>query len=402
MSASASIRADALHVAQISFFLDPAGREPEHLLRAWPSLVDVAECARRAGARVTVIQASGVTRALERGGISYHFLPFGRMARHADGGRALAAMLRELAPSVLHVHGLGFARDVNALARLAPHTPIVLQDHADRVPRFWRRAAARRAAARVAGVAFCARAQALPFMRAGLIEPRTSVYEIPESTSRFTPGDQAAARAATSTDGEPLVLWVGHLDENKDPLAVLAGISAAARVLPGLKLWCCFAAAPLLQQVRQRIETDEWLRGRVQLLGRMPHERIEQLMRAADYFVLGSHREGSGYSLIEALACGVTPVVTDIPSFRALTAGGTVGKLWPCGEPRALAAALEACVSEANAGQRAAVRAHFEAQLSFEAVGRKLVGMYEDVAARWPRRCAPDRTAPPVAPAARA
>ena len=52
-------------------------------------------------------------------------------------------------------------------------------------------------------------------------------------------------------------------------------------------------------------------------------------MRAADLFVLGSHREGSGYSLIEALACGLPPIVTDIPSFRSLTGAGVVGALWP-------------------------------------------------------------------------
>ena len=45
-------------------------------------------------------------------------------------------------------------------------------------------------------------------------------------------------------------------------------------------------------------------------------------MQAADLFVLGSHREGSGYSLIEALACGLPPVVTDIHAFRTLTGCG--------------------------------------------------------------------------------
>ncbi len=54
------------------------------------------------------------------------------------------------------------------------------------------------------------------------------------------------------------------------------------------------------------------------LLGRVPHERIEMLMRAADLFVLGSHREGGNTSLIEALATGLLPVVTDIPSSRSL------------------------------------------------------------------------------------
>jgi glycosyltransferase involved in cell wall biosynthesis len=105
-------------------------------------------------------------------------------------------------------------------------------------------------------------------------------------------------------------------------------------------------------------------------------------MRAADIFVLGSHREGSGYSLIEALGCGLPPVVTDIPSFRALTGAGAVGSLWPCGDSQALSRALQALAARTGASVRAAVRAHFERELSFAALGTKLVTMYRDVSVR--------------------
>jgi glycosyltransferase involved in cell wall biosynthesis len=105
-------------------------------------------------------------------------------------------------------------------------------------------------------------------------------------------------------------------------------------------------------------------------------------MRAADMFVLGSHREGSGYSLIEALACGLPPVVTDIPSFRALTGAGAVGRLWPCGDSQALSEALQVVAASADANTRSAVRRHFERELSFSALGAKLVTMYRDVSVR--------------------
>jgi glycosyltransferase involved in cell wall biosynthesis len=109
-------------------------------------------------------------------------------------------------------------------------------------------------------------------------------------------------------------------------------------------------------------------------------------MRASDLFVLGSHREGSGYSLIEALACGLPPVVTDIASFRTLTGGGKVGWLWPCGDARGLATALVSIAAQPRMQARTAVRAHFDAELSFEAVGRKLAAAYrhlrEDNAAK--------------------
>ena len=129
---------------------------------------------------------------------------------------------------------------------MRPSTPILLQDHADRVPRFWRRSAWRRGAAAASGMSFCARAQAEPFRRARLLPPNVEIFEIPELTSSFAPGDAAAARAATGLHGDPAILWVGHLDANKDPLTVLEGVSAAARdlaELAALVLLCNVAVA---------------------------------------------------------------------------------------------------------------------------------------------------------------
>jgi glycosyltransferase involved in cell wall biosynthesis len=370
-----------LHVAQISFFNDPQGRGPSQLLEAWATLVDVAEAASRSGVRVSVVQASAHSEQLQRDGVGYYFLPFGEHSGVADQV-AVRELLCDLAPDVVHVHGLNFPRDVLSLAAHVPDIPIILQDHASRPPRLWRRALWRRALSVAGGIAFCAREQAQPFASAGLVHAHTRVYEVPESTSRFTPGDREEARHLTNIRGEPAILWVGHLDANKDPLAVLDGVSAAVPALPRLQLFCCFGVAPLLRAVQERIASDSCLRERVTLLGRVPHERVEQLMRAADIFVLGSHREGSGYSLIEALACGLPPVVTDIPSFRSLTAAGAVGALWPCGDSRALCEALQSVAARADRGMRAAVRAHFDRELSFAALGAKLSAMYEDVVER--------------------
>ena len=372
----------AMHVAQISFFCDPARRLPGQLLEAWPSLVDVAEAAAGAGARVSVIQASTHTSTVVHNGVAYYFLPFGRMALGRPDEDSLRALLATLSPDVAHVQGLGFVDDVLALSAIAPRLPILLQDHADRLPRPWRRRSWRSAIATSEAVSFSSRAQADPFRRAGLLGESTRVVEIPECPSRFSPGDQAAARAATGLGGDPCLLWVGRLDRNKDPQTVLAGVSHAAQCLPHLRLWCCYGTAPLLSQVQRQIARDPLLAPRVRLLGSVAHERIEQLMRAADIFVLGSHHEGSGYSLIEALACGLPPVVTDIPSFRTLTDGGAAGALWPCGDSGALAAALVSLATKPRPQLRAAARAHFERELSLEAVGRKLCAVYRQLQER--------------------
>lgn len=369
------------HVAQISFFTDPEGRPPAQLLHDWPSLVDVAEAASRANIRVSVIQACRISETVTRNDVSYYFLPFGCAAPRQQQTRAFGELIHRLRPDVCHVHGLGFPHDVLSLSAVVRARPIVLQDHADRPPRLWRRWSWRRAFSVASGMAFCALDQARPFARVGLIQAQTQLYEIPESTSRFAPADDDA-RCAMGLTGDPLILWVGHLDANKDPLTVLEGISAAVRVLPRLELWCCFGAAPLMREVQNRITTDPALRDRVHLLGQVPHQTVEQLMRAADLFVLGSHREGSGYSLIEALACGLPPVVTDIPSFRSLTGSGAVGALWPCGDARRLCEAVVAMTQRPKAPTRAAVRAHFDSELSIDALGRKLRSMYEDLLRR--------------------
>lgn len=370
------------NVVQISFFSDPEGRSAARLLNEWPTLVDVAEAAAKSGSNVSVVHASSQTEHLERNGVHYHFLPIDDAASRGAYSAECRRLLRALTPEVFHVHGLDFPRQVRSLAELTPRVPIILQDHASRPPRIWRRAAARRGMSVAAGVAFCALDQAQPFARAGLMSASTQVYEIPESTSRFAPADRSDARRATGVEGDPAVLWVGHLDANKDPLTVLEGISAAIGELPHLRFYCCFGNAPLLRAVRSRIASDPRLRDRVHLVGRLPHEKIELMMRAADIFVLGSHREGSGYSLIEALACGLPPVVTDIPSFRSLTKAGAVGKLWPCDDARALCQALLSIANRSGFALRAAVRAHFERELSSNALGVKLAAMYEDVLAR--------------------
>lgn len=363
-----------LHVAHISFFLDPEERPPEQLLCDWWSLVDIAEAAASGGARVTVIQACVHPATIERDGITYRFVRPG----HAGLVRSetFATLVQELAPDVFHVHGLGFPAEVQALAMADPATPILLQDHADRVPRFGRRRAWRHGLAAVAVVTFCAADQALPFQRAGLLQPRTRILTIAESTTRFAPGDRRVARALTGLHGEPCILWVGHLDRNKDPLSVLRGLGAAVGRLPDPQLWLCFGSAPLRDEVERYVASQRQLRDRVHLVGRVPHERVEHLMRASDLFVLGSHREGSGYSLIEALACGVAPVVTDIPSFRALTSDGRIGRLWRCGDAGAFAEALAVAATDTRM-TRAAVRAHFDATLSMVALGRQWMNAYQ-------------------------
>ena len=363
-----------MRVVQLNLHPAPAGLPPAELFLQWPTLADIPEAVAAGGPRVSVVQAANHDTRLVRNGIEYRFVDLRAYASPRARGRHVASLLRGNLPDVLHIHSLACAEEAFAIAQLLPSLPIVLQDHADRVPSWWRRPVWRRWMRSVDAVAFTAPALAHRFEAAGLFPPMLRVFAIPESSSRFTPGTVEAARASTGLTGSPAVLWVGHLNDNKDPLTVLDGFALLAAEMPEARLYYVFGSAPLDEAVQARIAGDDRVRGRVQLLGRVPHAQVETLMRAADLFVSGSHAESCGFALLEAMACGLTPVVTDIPSFRELTGNGAVGRLYPVGDSARCGAALINAARKRT--PRELVREHFQARLAFPALGRRWAAAY--------------------------
>ena len=367
-----------LRVVQVHCVIDEC-RSPEELLAAWPTMPLVASAASRAGADVAVVSAARSAARFAHDGVAYRFVPEPRVRRGNGPGIMpwrLAAAARELRPDVIHFNGLDFPLHARAMGGAG--APVLVQDHASSPAggharmRHW-------GLQKVAGAAFTSAEQGAAFKAAGRLPAATPIYEIPESSSAFAPGDRDDARRKSGVHGDPALLWVGHLDGNKDPLTILEAVRQALPRLPGLQLWCAFGSAVLLPAVQGLLGEDAHLAAHVHLLGRVAHAEIETLCRACDLFVLGSHHEGSGYALLEALACGLVPVVSDIPSFRSLT-GGAVGALVPPGDAEGFAAGIVTQAARPRREARAAVLAHFAAVLSPDALGRRLVRAYETLA----------------------
>ena len=140
-----------------------------------------------------------------------------------------------------------------------------------------------------------------------------------------------------------------------------------------------YGADDLLGAVRERIERSALLRSRVRLVGAAAHADLAAFYSAADLFVLGSHHEGSGYAMIEAMACGAVPVVTDIPTFRLLTGGASVGGLWTPGDATRLAHALGDVARRDLAAERGGVLDHFARHFSWPAIGRRALEIYDEL-----------------------
>ena len=372
-----------LIVAQVGMHLDPEPCPVDAVITGRPGFGRSAAAAQDDRTRVVIVESAWEDAERQVDGVSCVFIreagaPWirvpGRRVRRLP--RRVFERLAALAPDVIHFHGLAYPRELRALAAALPDIPVLAQDHGSGVPRGWRRAWYRWGFARLAGVTFTTRAHAMPFVAAGVLRSTVPIFEALAVSSRFTPGDHEAARAMTGLDGDPCLLWVGNLSDRKDPLTTLDAVAQAARDVPALRLHMCFQQAPLLAAVRSRIAGDPWLGPRVRLLGALSHGGMETHMQAADFLVLSSHAEGCGAAVLEALACGTTPLVTDIPSFRRMTGNGHYGALVPVGDAPSLAHAIRDWSARDRPALRREARLHFDRTLSFQVLGGELRRAY--------------------------
>ena len=374
-----------MRVVQVSFHIDRERRDPVALLAAWPTLSGVAAAASRAGVEVIVVQAAHKRQTLERDGVTYHFVDDDGESASRPWGMIISRrptrfvqQVVSLRPDVVHVHGLAYHIAVRRLGKALNGTPVLVQDHGSLAPRGWRARAWRWAYRDVDALAFTSRHQASPFFEARVFPAELPVFEVLGGSSSFAPGDREAARAGTGMSGDPCFIWSSHLAAGKDPVTMLQAFELAAPQLPDARLWCCFGSAPLLDDVRDRIRCSAVLSQRVTLLGQRPHVEMELRFRAADFFIQTSHREASGFSLLEALSCGTTPIVTDIPAARVIVNGA--GSLTPVGDAPALARAMIDWSKRDRANLRRAARARFDSALTYDVIGRTLRNAYETLA----------------------
>ena len=115
-------------------------------------------------------------------------------------------------------------------------------------------------------------------------------------------------------------------------------IGAIPKVLeedPNVKFW--IAGEGIEKEDLQNKVDKLGLNSLVRFLGGVPHGRMPELLGDADIYVSTSTTDGASVSLLEAMASGAFPVVTDIPANREWIADGENGFLVPIGNEGFLA-----------------------------------------------------------------
>jgi glycosyltransferase involved in cell wall biosynthesis len=92
-------------------------------------------------------------------------------------------------------------------------------------------------------------------------------------------------------------------------------------------------------QLIQRIKAAG-LERRVNFTGILPEEEMITQFHASDVYISASHSDGSSVSLLQAMACGLPAIVSDIPGNREWVSPGHDGWLFKDGDSDGLAALM--------------------------------------------------------------
>lgn len=200
--------------------------------------------------------------------------------------------------------------------------------------------AALHAAAKVFSVADSLRRLALGL---GVPVERTLVVGNGVDAEKFRPMDQAQARQQLGLPADAQVLIsVGGLCERK-------GFHRVIDCLPELRaqhpqLHYLIVGGPSAEgdnfvELRQQVERLG-LQDCVHFLGAMPSDQLRLPLSAADVFVLATRNEGWANVFLEAMACGLPVVTTDVGGNAEVVCEPALGTVVPFGDQSALTSAL--------------------------------------------------------------
>ena len=301
----------------------------------------------------------------------------------------LPEILRLRGFDLVHLHlPFIFGSDLTLLARVRERPPLVVSYHNQLIGEGRRRPlfaayeatvgrAALGAASRILAVSE-AHAETVPALR----RRARKVVAVPNGvdTDAFAPGDRRTARAALGLPQDvPVVAFVAALDRAhflKRPDLAIETVARCGRddvhlLVAGGGEW------------QPELEARAAAAGvGATFLGPVAHDRLPDVLRAADTLVLPSERESFGIVLLEAMACGVPPVAFGLPGVRAVLEDGVTGLLAPPGDVGALAAMIRRMLDldpEAREAMGAAGRAACEARYAWPRVVEQVEAVYREV-----------------------
>ena len=156
-------------------------------------------------------------------------------------------------------------------------------------------------------------------------------------------GKEEVRRALAEKEGldphRPWILFVGRLQPQKNPLALLDALKALNPAL-SKTLLLIVGEGDMAGALKARVKR-EGMEERVLFLGYRQASEIASFYRAADLLLLSSRFEGLPLTALEALSCGLPVVAPPVGDLASLIHGGINGEVVSGTHPEDAARALE-------------------------------------------------------------
>lgn len=314
--------------------------------------------------RVDQINYEGI---FNHNNVRYHCIDAGKKNNYWPW--KLHRMVRSLSPDVVIVSSFMFPLQVIQLRLwLKSKVKIIVQHHAEKPYSGVKKIIQNLASRQIDLYLFVSKETGIFWVNNHNLATEKKIREFPEVSSGFYPIDKISARAITKLSGSPAFIWVGRLNQNKDPVLALKGFLLFAESHPQARLYMIYQTDELLPEIKS-ILTKQAKDSPVVLIGKIPHHDVLYWFNSADYYLSASHYEGSGTALSEAMSCGCIPIVTNIPSFRAII--GKSGLTFEPGNETSLLLALKQSIPETIDHIKQDLLNRFETELSFSAIAGK-------------------------------
>ncbi|HEV8374710.1 MAG TPA: glycosyltransferase family 4 protein [Candidatus Polarisedimenticolia bacterium] len=184
---------------------------------------------------------------------------------------------------------------------------------------------------------------------------------------RFCPS--AAVESPTREGGALKLLFVaGPNDPTKGLSELLQAFALLRERIPGMRLRVVGEPAPGVGE-----------REGVEVVGKIPREKMPEEYRRCDLFVLPTLADNTPVTLMEAMASGLPVIATSVGGIPELVSEGVTGSLVPRGDVGALARAIERLATEPGMRNRMGMEARVVAETRFgkERMARDLETIYE-------------------------
>jgi glycosyltransferase involved in cell wall biosynthesis len=307
---------------------------------------------------------------LFQNGVQYYF--YNSKKRRSFFPWGLHRLIKKLNPDFVLVHGLhNPLQAIQLKIQLGKKVKIIAQNHAEKPFGGYKKYIQKFADNFITAYMFTSAEMGEEWVKHGVISQNEKIWEIMEASSVFTPINKEFARQRTNVKGRPVFLWVGRLDANKDPITVVKGFLQFCRHNTESRLYMIYHTTELLNKICELISKEDHNESIV-LIGQVLHEEMLYWYNSADFIIAGSHYEGSGVAVCEAMSCGCIPVLTNILSFKKITGNGTCGILFERGNIASLLSALIKTKEMNMTKERDKVLEQFNAELSFTAIARQI------------------------------